>query len=224
MPRATAAAAAETARIVLATATDLFGASGYAEVSLEDVAAAAGVTRGAVYHHYGTKLGLFRAVAAGLQAEVADAVAAAADAAGAHRATDASARSDLSGGADVSGRADASGGLAAMSLAFEELRAGSHAFLDAITAAPVARVLLVDAPAVIGWTEWRELDAANSARHLREALASVGAPEDLLDALTAQLSGAMNEAALRLAAHPADAPARAAAHRTLDRLLEAAIA
>ncbi|WP_308800058.1 TetR/AcrR family transcriptional regulator [Agromyces silvae] len=203
MPRATAAAAAETARVVLAAATELFGARGYADVSLEDVAEAAGVTRGAVYHHYANKPGLFRAVAAGLQDAVAGSVVAAADAASHGRATDASGDTNS---------------------AFEELRAGSHAFLDAITAAPAARVLLVDAPAVIGWAEWRELDAANSARHLREALASLGTPDDLLDALTAQLSGAMNEAALQLAARPADASARAAAHRALDRLLEAAVA
>lgn len=84
-------------------------------------------------------------------------------------------------------------------------------------------MLLVDAPAVIGWGEWRELDAARSERHLREALAAAGAPDDLLDALTAQLSGAMNEAALRIAERPADATVRAAAHRALDRLLAAAI-
>lgn len=202
MPRATAAAAAETARVVRAAATDLFGARGFADVSLDDVAAAAGVTRGAVYHHYRNKLGLFRAVAAGLQESVAEAVVAAAETAGTERSA--------AGGARGS--------------AFAELRAGSHAFLDAITVPPAARVLLVDAPAVIGWAEWRELDAANSARHLREALASADTPDELLDAMTAQLSGAMNEAALQLAARPSDASARTAAHRALDRLLEAAVA
>ncbi len=191
MPRASAAAAAHTARQVLDSATDLFAARGFAAVSLDDVAQAAEVTRGAVYHHYGNKQGLFLAVAARLQAQVADAVVAAADGAGED--------------------------------ARDQLRAGSHAFLDAITAGPALRVLLVDAPAVVGWSEWRRLDEANSAAHLREALREVGIADALLGALTAQLSGAMNEAALWTAQQPDRASAAQQAHAALDRLLTAAL-
>ncbi|MFD2025445.1 TetR/AcrR family transcriptional regulator [Promicromonospora aerolata] len=191
MPRASAADAARTAREILASATDLLAARGFAQVSLDDVARAAGVTRGAVYHHYGSKAGLFRAVAAQLQSDVAETVATAAQCAG----TDARAA----------------------------LRAGCHAFLDAITAAPAVRVLLVDAPAVFGWEQWRQLDAENSVVHLREALADVGVDERLLDATTAQLSGAMNEAALWIAQQPTAGAARDAAHRVLDRLLAAVV-
>lgn len=189
MARASAADAAATAQRILDVATTHFAERGFAAVSLEEVARAAGVTRGAVYHHFDGRLGLFRAVASRLQAEVASAVVAAADAAG----PDASA----------------------------QLHAGSHAFLDAITAAPAVRVLLVDAPAAIGWTEWRRLDAENSAAHLREALAALGVPAPRLDATTALLSGAMNEAALWLAERPRDAGARRAAHDSLDVLLDA---
>lgn len=196
MPRASAAAAAHTARQVLDSATELFAARGFAAVSLDDVAQAAEVTRGAVYHHYGNKQGLFLAVAARLQAQVADAVVAAADGAG-------------KDGAGEDAR--------------EQLRAGSHAFLDAITAGPALRVLLVDAPAVVGWAEWRRLDEANSAAHLREALREAGIADDLLDALTAQLSGAMNEAALWIAQQPDRAASARQAHAALDRLLAAAL-
>lgn len=189
MPRATAAAAAETARHVMEAATNLFGEHGHADVSLDDVAAASGVTRGAVYHHYGSKRGLFRAVAVALQARVAEAVAAAAE----------SAPSDP----------------------FERLRAGSHAFLDAITVGPAARVLLIDAPAVLGWAEWRELDDEHSGRHLRDVLIELGVQDDLRDALAAQLSGAMNEAALRIAERAGDESERAAAHRALEHVLRA---
>lgn len=191
MPRASAAAAAHTARQVLDSATDLFAARGFAAVSLDDVAQAAEVTRGAVYHHYRNKQGLFLAVAARLQAQVADAVVAAADGAGKD--------------------------------AREQLGAGSHAFLDAITAGPALRVLLVDAPAVVGWAEWRRLDEANSAAHLREALRAAGIAADLLDALTAQLSGAMNEAALWITQQEDRAAASTRAHAALDRLLAAAL-
>ncbi|PRZ02489.1 TetR family transcriptional regulator [Isoptericola sp. CG 20/1183] len=188
MPRATAAAAAETARRLVEIAADLFAERGYAAVALDDVATAGGVTRGAVYHHYGSKAGLFRAVTAHLQREVAATLVEAAEAAG--------------------GPAD-------------RLRAGSHAFLDAITAPRMVRILLVEAPAVVGWQVWRALDAESSAVHLREALAEAGVPAALLDALTAQLSGAMNEAALWLAERDGDAEAREAAHRALDVLLDA---
>jgi AcrR family transcriptional regulator len=196
VPRASAAAAAHTARQVLDSATDLFAARGFAAVSLDDVAQAAEVTRGAVYHHYGNKQGLFLAVAARLQAQVADAVVAAADGAA----------------ADGAGKD-----------AREQLRAGSHAFLDAITAGPALRVLLVEAPAVVGWAEWRRLDEANSAAHLREALREAGIADDLLGALTAQLSGAMNEAALWVAQQPDRAASARQAHAALDRLLTAAL-
>lgn len=47
---------------LIAQACALFAARGYAATSLEDVAAAAQVTRGAVYHHFSGKLALFQAV------------------------------------------------------------------------------------------------------------------------------------------------------------------
>jgi AcrR family transcriptional regulator len=49
------------AAIVLA-GREFFGSRGYAHTSLVDVARAAHVTKGAVYHHFGSKKGLFRAV------------------------------------------------------------------------------------------------------------------------------------------------------------------
>ncbi|WP_109209305.1 MULTISPECIES: TetR/AcrR family transcriptional regulator [Microbacterium] len=188
MPRASAADAAETARRVREVAGERFAAEGFGTASVDDIARRAGVTRGAVYHHYDGKLGLFRAVVESLQSEIAARVVAEAE-----KQTDAAA----------------------------QLRAGSHAFLDAITDDRAARVLLVDAPAALGWPQWRELDAAASGRELREAIVALGtvAPE-LVDALTAQLSGAMNEAALWLADRPGDERARAAAHAALDLVLD----
>ncbi|MFD4368221.1 TetR/AcrR family transcriptional regulator [Rhodococcus sp. NPDC058521] len=187
MPRASAAHAAQTAQSVLGSATDLFASQGFVDVSLDDVATAVGVTRGAVYHHYRSKAGLFGAVVDRLQSQVAAAVVAAAKEAG--------------------------------PLPSDQLRAGSHAFLDAITSGTAARILLIDAPSVVGWQEWRRLDAENSAAHLRDALRNVGVPDDLLDATTAQLSGAMNEAALWIAQQENTDVARVQAHSALDRLL-----
>ncbi|GAA1752473.1 TetR family transcriptional regulator [Aeromicrobium alkaliterrae] len=189
MPRATAAAAALTAAQVLDAATDAFAERGFPAVSLDDVAQSAGVTRGAIYHHFSNKAGLFGAVAARLQAEVASAVVASAERAGGDPAV--------------------------------QLRAGCHAFLDAITAAPARRLLLVDAPAVMGWTQWRQLDAKSSGVHLREALADAGVEIDRLEATAALLSGAMNEAALWIAEQPSVDGPREQAHDVLDRLIDA---
>ena len=101
------------------------------------------------------------------------------------------------------------------------LRAGSHAFLDTITSSSFVRILLVDAPAVVGWQEWRRLDDENSVTHLREALRNVHVTEALVDVTAAHLSGAMNEAALWIAQHADPEAARAEAHAALDQLLNA---
>jgi AcrR family transcriptional regulator len=74
MPRASTEQSEATARAVLEMAREQFARQGYAAVGLDDVAAAAGVTRGAVYHHYRSKLGLFTAVHEAVQASVAAAI------------------------------------------------------------------------------------------------------------------------------------------------------
>lgn len=57
--RRTAEEAEATRRQLLATALEVFGERGYAATRLEDVAARAGVTRGAVYHHFRDKAALY---------------------------------------------------------------------------------------------------------------------------------------------------------------------
>ena len=47
---------------LLEVARDTFGRQGYAKVSLDGVAASAHMTKGAVYHHFGSKEALFEAV------------------------------------------------------------------------------------------------------------------------------------------------------------------
>jgi AcrR family transcriptional regulator len=63
---------------LLAEATALFAERGYAGTSLEDVAAASQVTRGAVYHHFASKQALFEAVLGLQEARVTAQVTAAA--------------------------------------------------------------------------------------------------------------------------------------------------
>lgn len=62
MARRSVADAAATRTRILASARSLFAAQGYAAASAREIAAAAGVTVGALFHHFGSKAGLFRAV------------------------------------------------------------------------------------------------------------------------------------------------------------------
>ena len=70
---------AATTRALLDAGRQLFAARGYAGAGREEIVALAGVTRGALYHHFGDKLGLFKAVVEEVEADVTDQIAAAVD-------------------------------------------------------------------------------------------------------------------------------------------------
>jgi AcrR family transcriptional regulator len=57
---------------LVTTARALFAERGYAAVSADDIVSAAGLTRGALHHHFGDKAGLFRAVFEQLEAEMTE--------------------------------------------------------------------------------------------------------------------------------------------------------
>lgn len=145
----------------------LFAEAGFANVSMEEIVGRAGVTRGALYHHFGSKEGLFRAVLDGVQGDVAEKVDQAA-----------SRHTSL----------------------WDQLTEGCRAFLEASTEPSIQRILLVDAPSVLGWNDWRDSDAANSGRLLEDLIAALieqGILRPLsASALTHLLSGAMNELAI----------------------------
>jgi AcrR family transcriptional regulator len=62
---------ADTREKLIASGRKAFAATGYAEASMDDFTADAGLTRGALYHHFGDKKGLFEAVVAQIDAEMA---------------------------------------------------------------------------------------------------------------------------------------------------------
>lgn len=70
--RSNAVRTAETTEKFVAIARALFAEKGYANTSTPEIVKAAGVTRGALYHHFGDKQGLFRAVIEREAALVAD--------------------------------------------------------------------------------------------------------------------------------------------------------
>ncbi len=72
-----------TREALIEAARPLFARRGYAGVSAEQIVRAAGVTRGALYHHFEGKKGLFEAVYERIEAELAQRIAAGALAGGA---------------------------------------------------------------------------------------------------------------------------------------------
>lgn len=178
MPRSSKAQSEITGQRIREIAREMFAREGYGEVRLEEIAARAGMTRGAVYHHYANKRALFEAVLDDLHAEVE---------------------------ADVLRAAEAHDD------AWAQLEAGCLAFLRASTRPEVARILLVDGPAIVGWEAWRSGDRHHSHRQLEDVLAALEEAGEILagTARTAAplLSGAMNEAALWLASGGREADA-----------------
>ncbi|MEX0838506.1 MAG: TetR family transcriptional regulator [Parvibaculum sp.] len=148
---------------LVSTARRLFAKKGYAATSTEEILQKAGVTRGALYHHFRDKAALFEAVCVAMHEEAV---------------------AEISGvtGEDVP--------------PFDGLVAGSLAWLDHTAKPDVNRILIVEAPAVLGWERWNALDrmygfgelmigvaAARDAGAIRE----IGAEE-----LAVLLNGAMN--------------------------------
>jgi AcrR family transcriptional regulator len=126
-----------TRRALLDAGRALFAARGFAGAGQEDIVERAGVTRGALAHHFGTKRNLFRAVVESVETELA-----------AHIATAAMRGDDP----------------------MAQLRLGCLAFLDAALDPAVRRIVLLDAPAVLGWQAWREIDTTYGLGLVSEAL------------------------------------------------------
>jgi len=63
---------AETRAKLLAAGRKAFGTVGYAAASMDDFTAGAGLTRGALYHHFGDKKGLFQAVVIQIDGEMTE--------------------------------------------------------------------------------------------------------------------------------------------------------
>jgi AcrR family transcriptional regulator len=76
-PRSRKAEQSEATRAaLLSAARELFSEHGYAGVGTEEIVRAAGVTRGALYHHFAGKKDLFRAVYEDVERELVEVIAA----------------------------------------------------------------------------------------------------------------------------------------------------
>lgn len=176
---------------LVAAARPLFADRGYAGVGAEEIVRAAGVTRGALYHHFGGKPGLLEAVYRQIEEELTDEI--------------------------VSGALGGSDPLGAMRVAI-------GMFLDACLEPEVQRIVLLDAPAVLGWERWREIAADYGLgvieASLRSAIEAGQIAEQPVKPLAHVLVGALDEAAMLVARAEDPKAAKAEVTATLGRLLE----
>jgi AcrR family transcriptional regulator len=147
----------------------LFATDGYAAVSTQLIVDAAGVTRGALYHQFGDKSGLFAEVYEEVERDVVTRISA--------RIIE----------------AEPTDQLAAM-------RIGARLFLEECSAPGVQRIVLIDAPAVLGWERWREVGMKYGLgvieAMLAQAMTDGVIPDQPLRATAHVLLGALDEAAL----------------------------
>jgi AcrR family transcriptional regulator len=121
--RTQAQRSAATRRALVAAARPLFSERGYAAVGTDEIARAAGVTRGALYHQFAGKEELFVAVYEQIETEIVARIA----------------------GVPATGDPAAA------------LHAGIDSWLAACAEPEVHRIVLIEAPAALGWERWREI-------------------------------------------------------------------
>jgi AcrR family transcriptional regulator len=115
----------DTRRALLATARVVFAEDGFQATRTEEIVQRAGLTRGALYHHFRDKEDLFRSVFEEVSGEVVRLLR--------RRSSDRHAN------------------------AWELFRINSEVYLDAAsTNRAYRRIVLIDGPAVLGWTAWSE--------------------------------------------------------------------
>jgi len=178
---------------LMAAARKLFTERGYEGVGTEEIVRAAGVTRGALYHHFpGGKAALLEAVYMQLEAESTERV------------------------ARIVLGSEFESPIAAM-------KAGIAAFLDECADPELRQIALHDAPAVLGWDRWREIGAANGLGLIEASLgAAIEAGEIRplpVKPLAHLLLGALDEGAM-LVARDEDPASRAEVTATLGALLD----
>lgn len=116
-PKARSQMIEETRNKLLEAARKAFGSVGYAQTSMDELTASAGLTRGALYHHFGDKKGLLQAVVQQVDAELDVQL------------------------AQVSEQA---------ANAWEGFKGRCRVFLEMATHIEVQRIMLRDAPSVLG--------------------------------------------------------------------------
>jgi AcrR family transcriptional regulator len=181
----------QTRAALVAAARRLFAERGYAEVGTEEIVRRAGVTRGALYHHFDGKRELMRAVYEQLEEELSRQFA-----------------ESVTPGAEP----------------LQVLREGAETFLDQCLEREVQQIALLDAPAVLGWEEWREINARYALGLiegvLRHGMEIGSIREQPARPLAHALIGALDEVAMLVARSDDPEATRAEVGATLTGMLE----
>ena len=181
---------AQTRSALIGAGRRLFGEQGFAATSVDDLARAARVTTGALYHHFPTKTALFETVFEAVHAELMSASASAA-----------------SGAADE----------------LDALARGFGAFLDAVLEPDVQRIIVTDAPAVLGLARFTELDERYAVSAIVAALQAADAAgrlhADDPETIARLLLGALVRGSMLIAGSADPAATRESVGRAVRALL-----
>jgi len=179
---------------LIEVATRLFAEHGYEGTSIEAVLSAAGVSRGALYHHFAGKEALFEAVVSAVSEQVTV---------------------ELT--ETVQGCADP----------LDAMRTAAVAWIDLAADPVIQRIVLVDAPSVLGWDRWRAMDDGRTLGAMRAMLQAISdsgrLPAELVGPFSHMILAALDEIVMVIARAPdstaAVAEGRMAVQALLDRLL-----
>ncbi len=155
---------------LVAIARKLFSTYGYADTSLEKIVRKAGMTQGALYHHFEGKNGIFLAVFESVLTDIANRII----------------------------QVDKS-----KQPIWDKFVACSYTFFESCLESDLQRIVLIDAPAVLGWDVWRRIDEEKTLNILRSHLKELHNSKIIkpwpVEPLTHVISGAINESVLWVA-------------------------
>ena len=175
---------------LIEVATGLFADHGYEGTSIEAVLTAAGVSRGALYHHFAGKEALFTAVLEALSERIT-----------------AQMTEVISGCTDP----------------VDAVRTAALSWIDLAGDPVIQRIMLVDAPSVLGWERWRDMDEGRTASAMRDMLQAVSdsgrLPAELVGPFANMILAALDEAALVVAHAPNSRAAVAEERRAVEEFL-----
>ena len=188
-PKARAQLIEETRNKLLEAGRQAFGSVGYAQTSMDELTASAGLTRGALYHHFGDKKGLLQAVVQQVDAELDAQL------------------------AQVSEQA---------ANAWEGFRGRCRVFLEMATHIEVQRIMLRDAPSVLGSEYLQSSQSACSASLatlLRDLMDTHVIQDTDPEALARLIQGGLMDASFWIAADHQPPQRLTAALDSLDLML-----
>ena len=184
---------AATRDALIAAARKLWGLRGFADVGTPEIAATAGVTRGAMYHQFADKAALFREVVEVVEQDVMARMAAVVAGSGATTPVDA-------------------------------IRAAVDAWLEVSGDPEVRQLILLDAPSVLGWAEFRDVAQRYSLgmteQMLTQAIEAGQLERQPVRPLAHVLIGALDEAAMVIATADDPKRARRETRQVLHRLID----